>query len=897
MLSKRYLILVLLVTTSVSGLKIRPKQSLRYRENDIFLNTCPAYSAIDYTAALFPDPVVIPDLSKTTVKDKTQTANAENTVLNNDALNAIDSKKNVLAEEDKPLASFEEWQKKVMQETEKDRRHKRKTAEGGGIQVKSNKRQQVIDSIDGGFSDDFGSMFEDLIGGVIGKEKKPNVYAEKEYIAPSKQGEGNSNKKTQQFAAARMKSLKERFNYASTDCAATVRKANKQAKGAQSILYESKDQYLLNKCAADKFVIINLCEQIVVDTIVMANFEFFSSTFKDFRVYGSLKYPTDDWRLLGQWQARNTRDLQVFKVPIYGFNEYLKIEFLSHYGHEYYCPLSLVRVHGMPMMEYWRDVESQDEPVTEEEHLWPAEVREQIIQPQFEVANTSESFPIKTDVDEEELKPIIPPINLEPADLEMPSIPDNDNIDIDTKATFEATEELLIEKENTGGESETEKKEEVVKAVEEYTHTTLNVSSTEFVSERTTPVSTIISSTSASSTEAVLSSLDNSSEEDKSSAHTEVTSKKSTMPSTSTSQSSETDVSSSAPSTENVNSTSTVSTDATNSASEDSRPIIPPPPQKAVAPNYIKQGSAQESIYKTIMKRLSVLEGNMTMSLRYLDEQNKNLNNVLKEMEKKHQEQLINLIGHLNETASHSIDSMKRRYEQWYEDLKDQTDSDMREMTARISILADQLSFERRVSVSQLVIMITLFVFMALSRGTFSTLSPVMAAQQVERKRRESIDHSSIVSNTPAENSNTSKSSSTAHEDIKPTNTTVQKTNETLKKPSNPRRHTDNIYHFMNDVDSRASPTSRSRGLSDAATAKEGSQSQHAGCEKHGIDPQNEVLQKKLGDIYLQQQEEQQVPLLSKSEAKESSHDGPTDATPVKNRKRSSTSPSALDFT
>lgn len=186
---------------------------------------------------------------------------------------------------------------------------------------------------------------------------------------------------------------------------------------------------------------------------------------------------------------------------------------------------------------------------------------------------------------------------------------------------------------------------------------------------------------------------------------------------------------------------------------------------------------------------------------------------------------------------------------------------------------------------------------MALSRGTFSTLSPVMAAQQVERKRRESIDHSSIVSNTPAENSNTSKSSSTAHEDIKPTNTTVQKTNETLKKPSNPRRHTDNIYHFMNDVDSRASPTSRSRGLSDAATAKEGSQSQHAGCEKHGIDPQNEVLQKKLGDIYLQQQEEQQVPLLSKSEAKESSHDGPTDATPVKNRKRSSTSPSALDFT
>lgn len=312
----------------------------------------------------------------------------------------------------------------------------------------------------------------------------------------------------------------------------------------------------------------------------------------------------------------------------------------------------------MPMIEYWRDVESQDEPVTEEEHLWPAEVREQIIQPQFEVANTSESFPIKTDVDEEELKPIIPPINLEAADLELPSIADNDNIEIDTKAAFETTEELIIEKETTDEEPEIETKVEVVKTVEEYTHTTLNVSSTESVSEMTTPIPTIISSTSASSTDAVSSSLNSSIEKDKSDTHTEAISKKSIASSMSASQSSDADVPSYVSSTENVNSTSTASTDDTNSASEDSRPIIPPPPQKAAAPNYIKQGSAQESIYKTIMKRLSVLEGNMTMSLRYLDEQNKNLNNVLKEMEKKHQEQLIHLIGHLNETASHSIDSM-----------------------------------------------------------------------------------------------------------------------------------------------------------------------------------------------------------------------------------------------
>lgn len=293
------------------ALKTRPKQCLRYRDNDVFLDTCPAYSPVDFSAALFPDPAVISGLSKENIHEPTKPTILKETNISNEEQQDKNIPQNDDQNEPKPLVSFEEWQKKAIQENDKDRRHKRKSTEEGttgGL-----KRQQMVDSIDGGFSDDFGSMFEELIGGVVEKEKKPNVYDEGEYIAPSKSGDGNTNKKMQQFAGVRMKSLKERFNYASTDCAATVRKANKQAKGAQSILYESKDQYLLNKCAADKFVIINLCEQIVVDTIVMANFEFFSSTFKDFRVYASSKYPTKDWRLLGQWQARNTRDLQVKK--------------------------------------------------------------------------------------------------------------------------------------------------------------------------------------------------------------------------------------------------------------------------------------------------------------------------------------------------------------------------------------------------------------------------------------------------------------------------------------------------------------------------------------------------------------------------------------------------------
>ncbi|KAL7311679.1 hypothetical protein PS15m_009412 [Mucor circinelloides] len=942
----------------------KPKQCLRYRDNDIFAETCPAYSqgTVDFSAALFPDAAVISDLSKPNIietpnyNDPTH-KEAENSIeepikatnphpskqTNDDASpnqhSKQDSKERPQAtinnteksaqheesashnEKRKPLVSFEEWQKKIVQiENDKERRHKRKTLEEDD--GSPNKKQQMVDSIDGGFADDFGSMFEDLLGGVGGKDKKkPNVYAEGEYIAPSQSGSDSKNKKKQQFADVRMKSLKERFNYASTDCAATVRKVNKQAKGAQSILYESKDQYLLNKCSADKFVIINLCEEIVVDTIVMANFEFFSSTFKDFRVYASSKYPTNDWRLLGQWQARNTRDLQVFKVPYSGFLEYMKIEFLTHYGHEYYCPLSLVRVHGMPMLEFYNTVESKDQyPVLEEEHLWPAEVREQIIQPQFDVNDTAESFPVKIDLDEDDVKPMIPPINIAPETTASLEVDDSLPTQSDTTLGIKAIKTIVKE---SAEDDSTDKAVEEETGIAEITIT--QVASQTENSVLITPSETFIdtsdatmidkapvsSSSSLSSKEKSSSksgskktknaaskgdpsstkkkagstsinssaAVKNSSGDDSSNVSSEVTDR-----STGTVSSNTNIEASTANSTDTDNETAqhhvnlTVSTTSSTTIVLPQSPLPIPQQPKPMPPNaHQKEGNTQESIYKTIMKRLNVLEVNMTLSQRFLDEQNKILNDVFMDMEKRHQDQLILLIGHLNETASYKIDSMKRRYEQWYEDLKDQTESDMREMTAKISILADQLSFERRVSVSQLVIMITLFVFMALSRGTFSTLSPVMAAQQEERKRRESIDQSSSLSKETLDILQKSSDSATdatvpsipttITEEPKPS--IIRKLSELPKKPSNPRRHSDSPYHIM------------------ASASEEEDMFQKSSYESLGIELHNELLHKKLDDLSQQQQR----PALNNTSRKSSLENLRESASMIKNRKRSSTSP------
>ncbi|KND03647.1 uncharacterized protein SPPG_01119 [Spizellomyces punctatus DAOM BR117] len=147
---------------------------------------------------------------------------------------------------------------------------------------------------------------------------------------------------------------KERFNYASFDCGALILANNRGASSVTSILHNNKDAYMLNKCSAKRFVVVELCEDILVDTVMLANFEFFSSMFKDFQIYASDRYPPKDneWTLLGQFRAKNIRDFQYFKVHnprIWA--RYLRVNFLSEYGHEYYCPLSMLRVYGTTMME------------------------------------------------------------------------------------------------------------------------------------------------------------------------------------------------------------------------------------------------------------------------------------------------------------------------------------------------------------------------------------------------------------------------------------------------------------------------------------------------------------------------------------------------------------------
>uniref|UniRef100_A0A1A8B5A9 SUN domain-containing ossification factor n=2 Tax=Nothobranchius furzeri TaxID=105023 RepID=A0A1A8B5A9_NOTFU len=165
-------------------------------------------------------------------------------------------------------------------------------------------------------------------------------------------------------------------NYASVECGAKILSANNEAKSTSAILMENMDLYMLNPCSNKIWFVIELCEPIQVKQLDIANFELFSSTPKDFLVSISDRYPTNKWVKLGTFHARDERIVQSFPLDeqLYAkyvkmFIKYIKIELLSHFGSEHFCPLSLFRVFGTSMVEEYEEIADSQYPSERLEYL------------------------------------------------------------------------------------------------------------------------------------------------------------------------------------------------------------------------------------------------------------------------------------------------------------------------------------------------------------------------------------------------------------------------------------------------------------------------------------------------------------------------------------------------
>ncbi|CAG9465748.1 unnamed protein product [Pedinophyceae sp. YPF-701] len=154
--------------------------------------------------------------------------------------------------------------------------------------------------------------------------------------------------------------LRERINYASKSNGAKVLAYNPEVKNAGSLLSEDSNSYLLSPCSApERWVMVELTQEVSLDTIVLEDHEMHSSRVKDFEVYGRQSRPTvrqsrgplpdlSGWVLLGQFRAKNMHSRpQNFAVSGHAWVKFLLVRFLNHYGNEVNCCLSSLKAYGV----------------------------------------------------------------------------------------------------------------------------------------------------------------------------------------------------------------------------------------------------------------------------------------------------------------------------------------------------------------------------------------------------------------------------------------------------------------------------------------------------------------------------------------------------------------------
>ncbi|KAM0752061.1 hypothetical protein T439DRAFT_299788 [Meredithblackwellia eburnea MCA 4105] len=660
--------------------------------------------------------------------------------------------------------------------------------------------------------------------------------------------------------------LKDRSNYAGVDCAAKVHRSSRQTKGSSSILDEKKDRYMLSPCSVDpKFVELELCDEIRIDTVVLANYEFFSSMFKKFSIKVSQNYPgrPDEWHDLGTFRARNMRGIQVFypKSPG-GFYRFMRIDFQSHYGSEFYCPVSLLRVYGLTQLDaYRRDEEqrklleaamesmqydSEDEDEVDDQgglELLPKDkfweesnqgkgnasataegiagggeaIESQVVQSTEQSATSSlNSVGVISPVSSAEPnvsstlaesssptsspQPQISTSNLESTSTQTSELPTETStvaeskydpdlpISSDPSPTISAQGALDVDSSTTSQSSIPPTSEMPV--VSPTSQASESSASSALTSTTSQSIVASGSSSSSASPSAQGSSVSTplSPSESAPVVHSASAAGTATSPSSSGSPHSSSPTTSIASSTSRPIETVTVTPIPTTRSSTRNETRLSPPP-----PPPVQQNVQGESIYGTIMKRLSSLEHNQTLSLHYVEAQGLMLRDAFLRMEKR--------LGEV-EASRYKHDQLIRQALLDLEKHRLAVDREKLALAAQVNVLTKELVLERRLGVAQLLGLLALFVFVGMTRGSpttpffhlvqsqslrrrFSTKEPTRVADE---RRREELR---TVETRSEEEVKTESGAETTRKHQRTTSLSFR--NPSIKRPSGPktapRRH------------------------------------------------------------------------------------------------------------
>jgi hypothetical protein len=552
------------------------------------------------------------------------------------------------------------------------------------------------------------------------------------------------------------KTCKERTNYASFDCAATILKNNPESKSGSSVLVENKDSYMLNKCSAsNKFLIVELCNDILVDTIVLANYEFFSSIFRHFRISVSDRYPVkaEKWKDLGTFEARNTREVQAFLIenPLI-WARYLRIEFLTHYGKEYYCPVSLLRVHGTTMMDEFRHQEeiargeSQDDEIVAEPDV------------PIHTAIPQEALTASLEIEKSTIQAVVSAD--EPSSITTP----------EPHASTAHEDRLAPDRGSEASVSQCPLQPNLLQLLDTSTHgyPVCRVDEEPFVNSATS--SSAIAEGSVLSEEPSTSRLPSTTPRSGSSVNTtaspEQLQRQTSQSEVSSNSSSTTPCSSSkvetASSSTNVNRSSSSNTSGTIVAPPASRPredaaktslpksSTPTSNSTRAAPSgtaaHPAQPSTQESFFKSVHKRLQQLESNSTLSLQYIEEQSRILRDAFSKVEKRQLTSTTNFLAQLNSTVMGELQGFRKAYDQLWQstviELEGQREQYQREMLAlstRLTLVADELVWQKRMGIVQSTLLLLCLALVLFNRTGNNALVEMPLLQQMMNKSQAAL--------------------------------------------------------------------------------------------------------------------------------------------------------------
>ncbi|ORY32860.1 UNC-like C-terminal-domain-containing protein [Naematelia encephala] len=445
-----------------------------------------------------------------------------------------------------------------------------------------------------------------------------------------------------------------RYNYASPDCSARIHSSSPQTQHASGLLHKSRDRYMLTPCKADQhWVVVELCDEIRIDAIEVASWEFFSGVVREVQVsVGGEEDDEGDWQEVETFIGKNVRGAQVFTLsnPT-SFHRFIRLDFPSYYGTEYYCPVSHLKVFGMNQMEAFKWEQKRQATVVKEK----------------------ESINRDREQEEREAREKLASLERERREMER----------------AEREKELL--------ELEKLVQLQARLVVPEVIPQSVTISKTE-------PNPTPASSQQAPSYPSIATAND-----------TTTVGQNETAENITSSQS--------LTSSQNMNSSHNMTSSPTSTASRG-------------AP----RSDSSESIYAFIIRRLNALEGNSTLVARYVEEQSRVMRLMLGKVERGWDDWRRDWDSEDHSRWQQERMRQEDRFGKVISQMEQQRLAMERERHAIMSqlrVLADELGYERRRGIAQLVIMLVIIVLGVASRS--STINAVLKPLLAEAKRRRSV--------------------------------------------------------------------------------------------------------------------------------------------------------------